>query len=43
MNTKLSKNSEGIKSAVLIVVFDRGVSESQIVNSLFTYLSRYVN
>ncbi len=43
MNTKLSKNSEGIKTADIVVVFDKGVSESQTANSLFSYLSRYVN
>lgn len=42
MTAKLSKNSEGIKSADIVVVFDKGVSESQSVNSLFSYLSRYV-
>lgn len=42
MNTKLSKNSEGIKTADIIVVFDKGVSDSQSINSLFSYLSRYV-
>lgn len=43
MNTRLSKNSEGIKTADITVAFDKGVSESQTVNSLFSYLSRYVN
>ena len=43
INTKLSKNSEGIKTADIVVVFDKGVSESQTANSLFSYLSRYVN
>lgn len=42
MNTKLSKNSEGIKSADIVLIFIKGVSESQPVNSLFSYLSRYV-
>lgn len=42
INTKLSKNSEGIKSADIIVFFDKGVSDSQTVNSLFSHLSRYV-
>lgn len=41
MNTKLSKNSEGIKSADIVIFFDKGVSDSQSVNSLFSYLSRY--
>lgn len=41
MSTKLSKNLEGIKTADFVVVFDNGVSESQAVNSLFSYLSRY--
>lgn len=41
MNTKLSKNSEGIKTADIVIAFDKGVSESQTVNSLFSYLSRY--
>jgi len=42
MNCKLSKNNEGIKSSVVLLVFDKGVSDSQTVNSLFSYLSRYV-
>lgn len=43
MNTRLSKNSEGIKSADIEIVFDKGISKSQTVNSLFSYLSRYAN
>ena len=43
MNVKLSKNSEGIKNADIDVVFNKGISESQAVNSLFSYLSRYAN
>ena len=42
MNTKLSKNAEGIKAADIVVVFEKGVSDSQSANSLFSYLSRYV-
>lgn len=42
MNTKLSKNTVGIKNADIIISFDKGVSSSQSVNSLFSYLSRYV-
>lgn len=42
LNTKLSKNSDGINNADIEVVFNKGVSESQSVNSLFSYLSRYV-
>lgn len=42
MSVKLSKNAEGIKNTEIVVVFDKGVSESQNVNSLFSYLSRYV-
>ena len=42
MNTKLPKNSVGIKTADIVVVFKKGISESQAVNSLFSYLSRYV-
>lgn len=42
MSTKLSKNSEKVKTAVIIVMFDKGVSDSPTVNSLFSYLSRYV-
>ena len=42
MNTRLSKNSEGLKTADIVIVFDKGVSVSQNVNSLFSYLSRYV-
>lgn len=42
MNCKLSKNNEGIKSSDVLLVFDKGVSDSQTVNSLFSYLSRYV-
>ena len=41
MNTKLSKNSEGIRNADIIVVFNNGISDSASVNSLFSYLSRY--
>ncbi len=43
MNTKLLKNAEGIKNADIELVFNKGVSDSQTVNSLFSYLSRYVN
>ena len=43
MNTKLSKNSEGIKNADIELVFNKGLSESQTVNSVFSYLSRYAN
>lgn len=42
MNTKLSKNAEGIKNADIELVFNNGISDSQLVNSLFSYLSRYV-
>lgn len=42
MNTKLSKNTDGVKSTDIEVVFINGVSESSSVNSLFSYLSRYV-
>lgn len=42
MNCKLSKNTEGIKNADIKLVFIQGISESQAVNSLFSYLSRYV-
>jgi len=42
VNTKLSKNSEGIKNADIELVFNQGISESQTVNSLFSYLSRCV-
>lgn len=42
MNTKLPKNAEGIKNADIELVFNKGVSDSQSVNSLFSYLSRYV-
>lgn len=42
INTKLSKNSEGIKSTDIIVEFVKGISSSQAANSLFSYLSRYV-
>ncbi len=37
MNTKLSKNSEGIKNADVTISFDKGVSDSQSVNSLFSF------
>lgn len=43
MNVKLSNNAEGIKNADIDLVFDKGLSESQTVNSLFSYLSRYAN
>ena len=42
MNTKLSKNADGIKDADIELIFNKGVSESQTINSLFSYLSRYV-
>lgn len=42
MMTRLSMNSDGIKNAVIVVDFNKGVSECQSVNSLFSYLSRYV-
>ena len=42
MNTNLSKNSEGVKNTDVTISFDKGVSDSQSVNSLFSYLSRYV-
>lgn len=42
MNIRLSKNAEGINSADIELVFNKGVSESHTINSLFTYLSRYV-
>ena len=41
MNVKLSKNAEEIKNSDIELVFIRGISESQAVNSLFSYLSRY--
>ena len=41
MNCKLSKNVEGIKTSDIELVFNKGVSDSQAVNSLFSYLSRY--
>lgn len=41
MTTKLAKNTEGIKKANIVIAFNKGVSESQAVNSLFSYLSRY--
>lgn len=43
MNTKPAKNAEGIKNADIELVFNKGISESQTVNSLFSYLSRYAN
>jgi len=43
MSTILSKNTEGIKNADIELVFNKGISESQAVNSLFSYLSRYAN
>jgi len=42
MYCKLSNNTEGIKNADIKLVFIQGISESQAVNSLFSYLSRYV-
>lgn len=43
INTKLSKNIEGIKNADIDLVFIKGVSDSHVVNSLFSYLSRYAS
>lgn len=42
MKIKLAKNIDEIKSADIIITFDKGISESDYVNSLFSYLSRYV-
>lgn len=42
ISTKLSKNSEGIKTADIVLAFNKGISDSQNINSLFAYLSRYV-
>lgn len=42
MKTRLAKNTEGIKNVDIVITFDKGVSESDYVNSLFSYLSRYV-
>jgi len=42
MNCKLPKNTEGIKNADIELVFDKGISDSQSINSLFSYLSRYI-
>lgn len=42
MKTKLAKNLEDIKNADIELVFDKGVSDSKAINSLFSYLSRYV-
>ena len=42
INTKLSKSADGIKDADIELIFNKGVSESQTINSLFSYLSRYV-
>ncbi len=43
INAKLSKNAEEIKNADIELVFLKGISDSQAVNSLFSYLSRYAN
>lgn len=43
MNCKLSNNTEGIKSADIVLIFNKGVSDCLTTNSLFSYLSRYVN
>ena len=40
-NVKLKKNSAGIKNTDIVMVFDKDVSGSQVVNDLFTNLSRY--
>ena len=37
MNTRLTKNAEGIKNAYIELVLNKGVSESQTVSSLFCY------
>lgn len=42
INTKLSKNAEGINSTDILLIFNKGLSDSPTVNSLFSYLSRYV-
>lgn len=42
MSIKLSNNTEGIKNTIIEILFQNGVSDSPYVNSLFSYLSRYV-
>lgn len=42
MSIKLSNNTEDIKNTIIEILFQNGVSDSPYVNSLFSYLSRYV-
>lgn len=41
LKTKLKQNAKNIKSADLLITFDKGVSESQAANDLFCDLGRY--
>lgn len=40
--TKLSPNAAKVKSAVVSFAFDKGVSDSQSINDLFSDLGRYI-
>lgn len=42
LKTKLKENAKNIKSADLLITFDKGVSESQAANDLFCDLGRYI-
>lgn len=44
VNTRvvLSKNDEGVNNLDIPFVFEKGVSKSQLVNSLFVYLSKSI-
>lgn len=42
LKTKLKQNAKNIKSADLLITFDKGVSESQAANDLFCDLGRFI-
>ena len=42
LKTKLKQNAKNIKSADLLITFNKGVSESQAANDLFCDLGRYI-
>ena len=40
--TKLAKNAANIKTAEMVLVFDKGLSESNTVNDFFSELGKYI-
>ncbi len=41
-NAMLDKVTAGVKTAEILMSFDNGVSKSQTINELFSYLGRYI-